>query len=135
MDMKPIEWDKFEPFISADGLPLVRYAISDRDGVRLEMSMHDDTIRGFVPESVCFALLSFPKNNAKVDPLPGGGFTAVFKVGKADEKAGRLMFIRAATTPNFSAPRYAMAVAMTLSLMTEVGIRPDKHVMDTIRGN
>ena len=130
-----IEWDKFEPFVSTDGLPLVRYAVSDRDGVCFEMSMHDETIRGFVPESLCFQVMSFPTNNAKVDPLAGGGFTALFKVGKPNDEAGNLTFMRATTKAGFSAARYATIVAMTFSFMAEVGIRPDKHVMDTIRGN
>lgn len=131
----PIEWDKFEPFVSTDGIPLVRYAVSDRDGVRFEMSMHDETIRGFVPERLCFQVRSFPTNNVKAEPVAGGGFTALFKVGKPNDEAGNLTFMRATTKPGFSAARYAMVVAITFSLMAELDIRPDKHVMVTIRGN
>ena len=131
----PIKWDKIEPVVSADGIPLIRYAISDRDGVCLEMSMHDDTIKNFVSDSLCFAVKSFPTNTAKIDPIAGGGFVALLKIGNPNDQAGNLIFIRVKTVAGFSKPRYAMTVEFTLKTVTKSGIRLDKHVMDTIRGN
>lgn len=130
-----IQWDKVEPFISSGGEPSIRYAISDREGVRLEMSMHDETIRGLVSEKMCFDVKSFPNNNAKVDPIIGGGFTALLKLGNANDEAGNLMLIRVTTASKFSTASHATIVASVVSTILAVGIHLDKNVMHTIRGN
>lgn len=45
--MTPDEWDRFETF-TINGTPFIGYALSDRDGVRFDMTQHDPTIRAAV---------------------------------------------------------------------------------------
>jgi hypothetical protein len=129
------EWDKVEYGFSADG-PLIRYSISERDGIRFELSMQDEKIMEMAQEKDVFAVMSFPTNNVKIEPVAGGGFTALIKVGAPKEAGGNLFFYRVTRTgPKFSLARYLRIVELLLTFLDKYGIHLDKHVTDTIRRN
>jgi hypothetical protein len=131
--MAPNEWDVCETF-SVNGNEAVRHAISDRDGVIYEFSMHDPTIQSMVPQSQWLAAMSAPVTNAKIDRIERG-FTVLIGMGKPADPLGNLLFIRVKTNPGFAAHRLAKMIAMVLVILDRFGIRPDKQMIDKIRGN
>jgi hypothetical protein len=132
--MNPIEWDKQETFTAPNGVTAMRYAVSNRNGVTYEFSMHDATIQTMLPQTYWIPVFTAPVNNAKIDRIDGR-LVVLCGFGKANDPVGNLVLMRVATIPGFSVERLACVIALILATLARFGIQPDKHMMDTIRGN
>ncbi len=128
-----IEWDKAETFEAANGEVCMRYAISDRDGVCYEFSMHDPTIQSMYPASHWMPVFSAPINSAKIDRIEGR-LVVLCGFGKPNDPTGNLVLMRVSSRPGFSPERMALIVSMILVTLMGFGIRPDKRMEDLIRG-
>ncbi len=126
-----IEWDKVE-FFRSGVAPLIKYAVSERHGVRVELSMHDETIRKMVPERLRFEAMSFPTNNAKIERIEGA-LVVLIKAGP--DAAGCFVLVKVKTQIGFSPDRLACAITFILASLKGAGIEPGKEVERTIRGN
>ena len=131
--MTPDEWDRFETF-TINGMPFIGYALSDRDGVRFDMTQHDPTIRAAVSQADWLAVTSSPVNNAKVDSIERG-FTVLIGFGKPSEPCGNLQFIRLRTRVGFKPARLAKLISLVLAQLVQLGIKLDKKMENTIRLN
>ena len=132
--MPPIQWDECETFADSDGTPFIRYAICNRHGIVFEMSMHDATIQKLVPQGDSLAVMSFPANNAKIDPI-ARGFTVLIGFGKPNHPAGNLQFMRLRTAPGFSQDHFADLVARVIGTLKAYDIPFTKHMKDIVQRN
>jgi hypothetical protein len=133
--LQPPKWDYEEFFTSASGDQLVRHATSDANGVCLECSMDDEIIGRLVSPEVILKMRLFPANNANVEPISTGGFMAVLKLGESGDQNGNFILLKVRTVPGFDPSQYSEIVFFVLRVIEAYGIRLDKNVVDTIRGN
>src|SRR5690349_6454336 len=131
--MKP-DWDRQEIFTASNGKVGVRYAISDRDGVSYEFSMHDHTIQSMLPRSLWMPVFTAPSTNAKIDRIDGR-LVVLCGLNKPNDPMGNLILMRVGSRPGYSPDRMAHIVTLILGTLAGLGIRPDQHMADTIRGN
>jgi hypothetical protein len=134
MNMKPIEWDKQETFTAPNGAVGIRYAVSDRDGITYEFSMHDPTIQSMLPQAYWLPVFSAPASNAKIDRIDGR-LIVLCGLNKPNDPLGNLVLMRVASRPGFSPDRMAYIISLILMTLAGFGIRPDQHMADAIRGN
>ena len=132
--MTPIQWDKQEMFTASNGEAGIRYAISSSDGVTYEFSMHDPTIQTMLPQAYWLPVFSAPVNNAKIDRIDGC-LVVLCGLSKPNDPSGNLVMMRVASRLGFSPNRMAQIIAVILATLAQFGIRPDKDMMETIRGN
>jgi hypothetical protein len=134
MNETDIQWDKQETFIARNGRVGIRYASSDHDGVIVEFSMHDPTIQEMLPKNHWLPVFTAPSTNAKIDRIDGR-LVVLCGFGKPNDPMGNLLLMRLSSRPGFSPERMSKAIVLTLVTLAGFGIRPDKNMMDAVRGN
>ena len=132
--MDSMEWDKKEMFAAPNGVIAVRYAISDRDGVAIEFSMHDPTIQSMFPRDYWLPVFTALTNNVRINRIDGK-CVVLCGFGKPNDPLGNLILFRLSSKAGFSGARMGRIVAQIIITLDRFGIRFDKHMADTIRGN
>jgi|HubBroStandDraft_5_1064220.scaffolds.fasta_scaffold666673_1 hypothetical protein len=125
-----IQWDKFETF-NAGGHTAIRYAFSEKDGVSLEMSLHDPTIQSMFPQSHWFPIYSAPTSNAKIDRIDGK-LVVLMGFGKPNDPLGNLMLMRVWSRLGYSKARMGQIITFILISMAKNGIQFEKTTLDTL---
>lgn len=129
-----MNWDKVTMFNAKTGQQGIRWASSEREGVHCEFSMHDETIQALLPANYWLPVLSATVNNAKIDRIDGR-LVALFGLGKPSDPMGNLVLVRLATRPGHNISRLNDCILHILAMLQKFGIKPDKRMEDTIRGN
>lgn len=120
-----IQWDKCETFSASDGTPGIRYAISDRDGVTYEFSMHDPTIKSMVSRDRWLPVHSSPTNCANINQIDGK-LIVLCGFGKPNEPVGNLLMMRVGSRPGFSQDRMTQIISLILFTLAGFGIQFNK---------
>lgn len=130
----PIKWDKSETFTASNGETCTRYAISSKDGVTLEFSIHDPTIQSIVPREYWLAVWTATVTNARFERIDDQ-LCVLVGFGKSNDPLCNLALYRISTRRDFS--RKWLGKIMNFILMTLVGfgIHLDKQMKDLLRNN
>src|SRR5579872_5826142 len=104
------QWDNSDMTVMPDGTLLPKNAVSDKNGVKLEMSMHDGTIQTLLPKSHWLPVFTANIANAKIDRI-AGSFIVLAGFGTPDDPAGNLMFFRITTVAPYSPARLAEVIS------------------------
>jgi hypothetical protein len=134
MNAMPIQWDKQEMFVAPNGMQGVRYAISDRDGIVLEFSMHDATIQSLLPRDYWFPVFSTPVNNAKVN-LIDGKLVILCGLGKPNDPMGNLILYRVKISRGFLDERKNAVTELLVETLRGFGIKFENNMFDAVRSN
>lgn len=132
--MLMIQWDKQDLFAAPDGTPRIRYAISNREGVCCEMSMHDPTIQSLLAPAYWLPVFTALQESAKINRVDGR-LVVLLGFGKPRDPIGNLIMMRVSSQPGFSPERMALVINLILMTLMHFGIRLDKNMENTIRGN
>jgi len=132
--MEPFEWDKQEMFTGSNGVTAVRYAISDHEGVTVEASMHDPTIRSMLPVEFWLPVHNAQIINARINRVDEW-LVSLIGFGKSSDPLGNLTLTRVRTEAVFSAERLSRVITMIFKEIAGHGIRLDQSIIKKIRGN
>lgn len=134
MNASPFQWDKTETFTGSNGQPGIRYAISDHDGVSVEFSMHDPTIKELVEPEQWVPVFTSDMVNSKIDRI-NGHLVILCGFGKPKDPMGNLLMFRVSHRPGFSRARMDQIVKLIFATLMGFGIRIDQKMQDAVRGN
>jgi hypothetical protein len=131
--MKPIEWNTKELFTGYNGAQAVRLATHDQEGVRLELSMHDETIRLLVPQEAWMPVHTLPTTSAMIG-RDDGWIVVLIGFGGSDP-LGNLMLWRFKLTPGFHFRHYMELWSYVGLTLDRLGIKIDSSVNKRLCGN
>lgn len=140
-----IDWNMSEMFTGPNGKSAVRYAVSIRDGVHFELSMHDPTIQKMVSHEFWLPAFAAQRANARVeivrDTIRDRPQVAIIcGFGKPNDPMGNLILYRISPGRGYSPERLIKVVGLVAMSLLAMGIRLDraqvlKRFEDVVRSN
>lgn len=117
-----------------NGTELVKWAVSDDGGVKLEMSQDETTIRSIVPNEDWITAATATTNTGNFKSFPKG-FEALIGCPKHTDSPTLFTYLRVTRADKFDSDKLTI-VAMFFALqMAVAGIEPNQDILSIMRGN